>query len=84
MKKFLILVAGLVFMSAANAAPTAAFAQMMQNRFNAANTNHDGKLTLAEAQAGMPRVAQHFSEIDTAKKGYITFAQLSAFMAAKK
>ncbi|MBP2200170.1 MULTISPECIES: EF-hand domain-containing protein [Pantoea] len=84
MKKFLVLVAGFVFISAASAAPTGAFMQRVQDRFNAANTNHDGKLTLAEAQAGMPRVAQHFAEIDTAKKGYITFSQLSAFMAAKK
>jgi Ca2+-binding EF-hand superfamily protein len=84
MKKFLVLVTGFVFISAASAAPAGTFAQRVQNRFNAADTNHDGKLTLAEAQVGMPRVAQHFAEIDTAKKGYITFSQLSALMAAKK
>lgn len=84
MNKFLIMVATFVFMSAANASPSTTFAQRMESRFNAADSNHDGKLTLAEAQAGMPRVAQHFSEIDTAKKGYITYSQLRAFMAAKK
>jgi len=30
----------------ASTAPTAAFALLRQNRFNAANTSHDGKLTL--------------------------------------
>ncbi len=84
MKKFLMLSAGFVFISAASAAPADSLAQRMQNRFTAADTNHDGKLTLAEAQVGMPRVARHFSEIDTAKNGYITLSQLSAFMAAKK
>jgi len=41
-------------------------------KFNAADTNHDGKLTLEEAQAGLPRLAQNFSKIDTAGHGYIT------------
>lgn len=54
--------------------------QKMSERFNAADTNHDGKLTLAEAQAGMPRVASHFEQIDSAHTGSITFDQLLAFI----
>ncbi|GLQ49355.1 hypothetical protein GCM10010872_08040 [Dyella flava] len=56
---------------------------MLEQRFDAADTNHDGKLTLAEAQAGMPRVAQHFADIDTNHQGYITLDQIKAFMASR-
>ena len=45
-------------------------------KFNAADKNHDGKLTLAEAQAGMPRVAAHFSYIDSQGRGYVTLDQI--------
>jgi hypothetical protein len=57
--------------------------RMLEQRFAAADTNHDGKLTLAEAQAGMPRVAQHFADIDTNRQGYITLDQIKAFMASR-
>ncbi|GLQ97776.1 EF-hand domain-containing protein [Dyella mobilis] len=57
--------------------------QTLQQKFDAADTNHDGKLTLAEAQAGMPRVAQHFNEIDTNRQGYITLNQIKAFVASR-
>lgn len=47
-------------------------------KFNAADTNHDGKLTLEEAKAGLPRIAQNFSKIDTAGRGYITVDDIRA------
>ena len=53
-------------------------AQRMAERFKSADTNHDGKLTLEEAQAGMPMVAKHFEEIDTAKTGSVTLEQVMA------
>ncbi|MEM5317671.1 EF-hand domain-containing protein [Paraburkholderia sp. JHI869] len=55
----------------------------VQERFAAANTTHDGKLTREQAQAGMPRVAQHFDEIDTQKAGFVTLAQIEDFMRAR-
>ncbi|MFM0724135.1 EF-hand domain-containing protein [Paraburkholderia strydomiana] len=55
-------------------------AQQLQTRFSNANTTHDGRLTRAQAEAGMPRVAQHFDEIDTQKAGYVTLPQIAAFM----
>ena len=55
----------------------------LQGRFAAANTTHDGKLTREQAQAGMPRVAQHFDEIDTQKAGFVTLAQIEDFMRAR-
>jgi Ca2+-binding EF-hand superfamily protein len=46
--------------------------EQIDDRFAAADTDHDGKLTLDEAKQGMPRVAAHFAEIDKDKKGYVT------------
>jgi Ca2+-binding EF-hand superfamily protein len=53
-------------------------------RFKAADKNGDGKLTLEEAQAGMPRVAMAWDKIDVDKKGYITLEQLLIIVAANK
>ena len=55
--------------------------QEITERFTAADKNHDGKLTLAEAKAGMPRVAEHFNIIDADNKGYVTLAQIEAMAA---
>ena len=41
-------------------------------RFKAADTNRDGKLTRAEAQGKMPMVFRNFDKIDADKKGYVT------------
>ena len=54
--------------------------QQLQMRFSTANTTHDGKLTKAQAAAGMPKVAQHFDEIDMQKAGYVTLPQIEVFM----
>lgn len=56
-------------------------ANVMESRLQQADANHDGKLTKEEATKGMPRVAQHFAEIDTDGKGYVTLDQLKTFMA---
>ena len=50
----------------------------IQERFAAADKNHDGKLTLKEAEAGMPRVARNFDRIDSQHKGYVTVAEIEA------
>ncbi|WP_347559068.1 EF-hand domain-containing protein [Robbsia sp. KACC 23696] len=54
--------------------------QQLTARFQAADTNHDGRLTRSEAEAGMPRVAAHFDQIDTEKRGSITLDQIVAAM----
>ncbi|WP_416758371.1 EF-hand domain-containing protein [Roseateles sp. So40a] len=56
-------------------------AQKLEERFNAADKDHDGKLTKAEAQAGMPRLAKHFDEIDTQKAGSLTLDQVKQYAA---
>lgn len=94
MKKFLATLILCIASSAAFAqsapAPMAGGARMehameqLQSRFAAANTTHDGKLTKDQAAAGMPRVAQHFDEIDTQKAGYVTLAQIEQFMMSQR
>jgi Ca2+-binding EF-hand superfamily protein len=54
--------------------------QRLMTRFHQADANGDGKLTREEAQKGMPRVYQHFSEIDTDNKGYVTVQQIAAYV----
>ena len=50
----------------------------IDQRFAMADKNKDGKLTLEEAKAGIPRVAANFSRIDTQNKGYVTAAEIKA------
>ena len=47
-------------------------------RFTEADADHDGKLSREEAKK-MPRIAEHFDEIDSAKTGFITKDQVMAF-----
>lgn len=56
--------------------------QKLEERFAAADKDHDGKLTKAEAEAGMPRLAKHFDEIDAQKTGSVTLEQVKQYMAA--
>jgi len=57
-------------------ADDASLNQELTEKFKSADINHDGKLTLAEAQAGMPRVASHFRDIDKQNRGYVTLDQI--------
>jgi Ca2+-binding EF-hand superfamily protein len=57
-------------------------AQRMAERFNAADTNHDGKLSLDEAKAGMKMVAHNFDQIDTGHTGSVTLEQVTAYAKA--
>lgn len=59
-------------------------AQKLEARFAAADLDHDGKLTRSEAQAGMPRVAAHFDQIDSAHLGYVTLEQIRQLAAQYK
>ncbi|NRO98975.1 EF-hand domain-containing protein [Paraburkholderia sp. NMBU_R16] len=66
------------------AAVPSAFAQSnlqrtIEARFQSADADHDGKLTLDEAKAGMPRVAAHFDEIDKDHAGYVTVDQIEQY-----
>ncbi len=55
-------------------------ASSVEAHFAAANTTGDGHLTRQQVeQADWPRVARHFSEIDTDNKGWISAEQIHAF-----
>lgn len=56
----------------------------LQERFEAANTTHDGHLTLEQAQAGLPSVAKNFDAIDKDKKGYVTLSDIHNYYAARR
>lgn len=49
-------------------------------KFYAANTTHDGHLTLAQATAAqMKPIVDHFTQIDTKNCGYVTFYDIQAW-----
>jgi len=50
----------------------------LDKRFTDADADHDGKLSRDEAKAGMPKVYEHFDEMDTAKTGFVTKEQVQA------
>ena len=50
----------------------------LQERFDAANTTHDGHLTQEQARSHLPSVARDFAAIDTDHKGYVTLDQIRA------
>ena len=52
--------------------------EQIDEHFAAADTNHDGQLTPAEAKAGMPRVAGNFDKIDADQSGTVTLAEIKA------
>lgn len=83
------LVGFLVLGTAAHAqAPNAARLEKarteLQKRFEAADTNKDGKLTREEAQAKMPKVYKNFDAIDASHAGTISLADIETFVASKK
>jgi Ca2+-binding EF-hand superfamily protein len=55
-----------------------------KERFTAADTDHDGMLTKAEAQKGMPFVAKHFDDIDAAKAGKVSLADITKYMEERR
>jgi len=56
----------------------------IDQKAKAADKNGDGKLTKAELEAGMPRIAKGFDMMDSDKKGYVTVDQIKTFAAARQ
>lgn len=55
----------------------------LDERFKTADADQDGRLTRAEAEAGMPFVFRHFDEIDGAGAGSLSRDEIVAWMAAQ-
>ena len=51
-----------------------------EEKLVAADKNADGKLTLEEAKAGMPRIASNFSKIDTNNDGFVTIEEIKVMI----
>ena len=68
-----------VLLLALTGAPAVAMSpDEIKARFAVADADRDGKLTLAEAKKGMPRIAANFGKIDVEKKGYLTLEEVLA------
>ena len=55
----------------------------LEAQFHAADSNASGSLTIDEAK-GFGFVAMHFDDIDTRRRGAVTFADLRAYLARVK
>ncbi|HEY2396018.1 MAG TPA: hypothetical protein VGH81_08605 [Rudaea sp.] len=55
-----------------------------KERFTAADTDHDGMLTRAEAQKGMPFVAKNFDRIDAGKTGQVSLADITKYIEERR
>src|SRR5262249_18452703 len=51
----------------------------MTQRFEQANTTHDGHLTLEQAKSGYKSIVRHFAAIDQDKKGFVTEDDIRAY-----
>ena len=57
----------------------------LAERYAAANTTHDGKLTVEQARAGHLRaVVRDFAMIDKSKKGYVTLDEIRAHQSEQR
>jgi Ca2+-binding EF-hand superfamily protein len=55
----------------------------IKQRFDKADANGDGALDREEAKA-MPRVAQHFDDIDTDHDGKVTLQEIGRYLATMR
>lgn len=66
--------------TAAQAKRLAEAQKELKAKFEKADADHDGKLTEAEAKAGMPKVAEHFKVIDKAGTGFVTTEDIRVYV----
>jgi Ca2+-binding EF-hand superfamily protein len=52
--------------------------KMTKEQFTAADTDRDGSLTLAEAQAGAPKLAEKFAKLDADSDGKLSATEFDA------
>ncbi len=55
-----------------------------REKFDAADTDHDGFLSRDEAAKGMPRVAKHFDDIDANHDGKVSVQEIASYLSSKR
>ena len=80
----LLLPAAAVWAQSGEADHLKSIAEHAKERFAKADTDHDGMLTRAEAQKGMPFVAKHFDDIDTQTAGKVSIADITRFVEQRR
>jgi hypothetical protein len=75
-----VLALGLSACATAQRARSQQMIERAQQRFADADTDHDGRLSRAEAEAGTPRLAAHFDEIDGDRDGMLTTAEIAGYL----
>jgi hypothetical protein len=84
MKTSLALIVAAIGLSSAAAVAVAAPQGRGMERLKAADTNGDGLISLAEAQAALPRLAKHFDAIDANHDGQVSADELKAARAQRR
>lgn len=62
------------------AASRAGRAEQMKERFDAADTDHDGYISREEAEKGLPRIASHFDDADSNHDGKLSQDEIAAYL----
>jgi Ca2+-binding EF-hand superfamily protein len=70
--------------AAAGGSRSQAMVEKAQERFAAADINHDGYLSRDEAAQGTPRLAAHFDEIDSDHDGQLSKQEIIAFLQQRR
>jgi Ca2+-binding EF-hand superfamily protein len=55
-------------------------ASKMKDRFDEADTDHDGFISRDEASKSMPRIAPHFDDADTNHDGKLSQDEIAAYL----
>jgi Ca2+-binding EF-hand superfamily protein len=58
--------------------------EKFNEKFDAADINHDGFLTRDEAAKSLPHIAKHFDAIDIDHDGKLSRQEIAQFLAAKR
>ena len=58
--------------------------ERMRERFEAADTDHDGLLSRDETAKGLPHLSKHFDAIDTNHDGKLSIQEIAVFMRNKR
>jgi EF hand len=77
------LAGGSALASAGEGAARGERAQKMHERIKAADKDNDGRISGAEADASLPRIAKRFGDIDANKDGFLTRDELRAWHRAR-